>query len=326
MLNLTKKVFKSFSWGVLDIREYSTSGIGPEPSKLNPWFITGFTDAEGCFSVSIYKDSTRTLGWRVGAVFLIGLHKRDIELLKDIQVSLGGIGRIDKLAKDAYALRVNTISQMIKVIEHFDKYPLITQKQADYLIWREIIMMMQRKEHITQEGLLTIISLRASLNLGLSDSLNAVFPDVIPAPRPEVENISIPDGEWLAGFTSGEGCFFVLVGKSSTNLSGFLVQLVFQITQHSRDERLIKSLISYLDCGRLVTSSDNKVQFRVGKFSDNYEKIIKFFDNSKIRGVKLEDFNAWCSVAKLMLNQEHLTEEGINKIIKIKKGMNKGRV
>lgn len=131
-------------------------------------------------------------------------------------------------------------------------------------------MMMQRKEHLTQEGLTAILSLRASLNLGLSEGLNTAFPNVIPAHRPKVENVFIPHGEWLAGFTSGEGCFFV--SKSSTHALGFRVQLVFQITQHSRDERLMKSLISYLGCGRLVTSSYGKVQFRVEKFSDNFEK------------------------------------------------------
>nr|ATI20501.1 LAGLIDADG endonuclease [Juglanconis juglandina] len=352
--NFTKRVKHSFSWDTLGIKKYSASGVGPKPSNLSPWFITGFTDAEGCFSITVYKDSTRPLGWRVCAEFLIGLHKRDVNLLREIQVHLGGIGRIGKFSKDAYALRVNTIGQMLKIIHHFDKYPLISQKHADYLLWREIIIMMQRKEHITQEGLLTILSLRASLNLGLFEALKTAFPYIIPilrpspsggwssslSPRPpaclqgvkereergpKVEKIAIPHGEWLAGFTSGEGCFFVFVSKSLTHVSGFQVQLVFQITQHSRDERLIQSLISYLGCGKLVTSSDGKVQFRVEKFKDNYEKILKFFNNHKIRGVKLDDFKDWCIVAKLMRSGEDLTPEGVNEIVKIKAGMNKGR-
>jgi len=186
-------------------------------------------------------------------------------------------------------------------------------------------MMMQRKEHLTQEGLLAILSLRASLNLGLSESLKTAFPNIIPAQRPEVEKVVIPHGEWLAGFTSGEGCFFVFISKSTTHALGFKVQLVFQITQHSRDEVLMESLISYLYCGRLVTSSDSKVQFRVEKYSDNSEKIQTFFYSHKIRGVKREDFEDWCRVAKLMQGKEHLTQKGMDKIVKIKAGMNKGR-
>lgn len=86
----------SFTLNALGIKKYSTLRIDPKPSKLSPWFVTGFTDAEGCFSISIYKDSTRPLGWRVCAEFLLGLHKKDVGLLKEIQEYLGGIGRIGK--------------------------------------------------------------------------------------------------------------------------------------------------------------------------------------------------------------------------------------
>ena len=48
-------------------------------------------------------------------------------------------------------------------------------------------MMMLRKEHLTHKGLLAILSLRASLNLGLSESLKTAFPNIIPALRPLVE-------------------------------------------------------------------------------------------------------------------------------------------
>ena len=37
------------------------------PTKLNPWFITGFTDAEGTFTIMMDKNNKRTLGWRVQA-------------------------------------------------------------------------------------------------------------------------------------------------------------------------------------------------------------------------------------------------------------------
>ena len=61
-----------------------------------PWFITGFTDAEGCFTLTIRKASRQTLGRQVEANFIINLHKRDVELLKHIQTYFGGVGRISK--------------------------------------------------------------------------------------------------------------------------------------------------------------------------------------------------------------------------------------
>jgi hypothetical protein len=54
-------------------------------SKLNPYFITGFSDWESSFSVSIYKDKDYKTGWRVNPGFSIGLHCKDFALLSEIQ-------------------------------------------------------------------------------------------------------------------------------------------------------------------------------------------------------------------------------------------------
>lgn len=52
---------------------------------------------------------------------------------------------------------------------------------------------MQRKEHLTQEGLKKIVALKASLNLGLSDKLKEAFPNLVPSPRGKNPTISISD-------------------------------------------------------------------------------------------------------------------------------------
>jgi len=60
----------------------------------------------------------------------------------------------------------------------------------------------------------------------------------------------------VAGFTSGEGCFHPSGGiTKSRNKVGIGVELVFQITQHTRDEELLKNLITYFECGSYVVSS-----------------------------------------------------------------------
>jgi len=48
---------------------------------------------------------------------------------------------------------------------------------------------MNRKEHLSIEGLYKILSLRASMNLGLSPLLKTTFPDIIPTPRPIIESV-----------------------------------------------------------------------------------------------------------------------------------------
>ena len=45
--------------------------------KFNPLFLTGFTDAEGCFSLEIIKNIKMKLGYNVRVGFIIGLHEKD---------------------------------------------------------------------------------------------------------------------------------------------------------------------------------------------------------------------------------------------------------
>ena len=77
----------------------------PIGGSLNPWFLTGFSDAESSFSILIQPNLKYKTKWRVKAVFAIGLHKKDIYLLKIIQAYLG-VGKITKHGKDSFQLRV----------------------------------------------------------------------------------------------------------------------------------------------------------------------------------------------------------------------------
>jgi hypothetical protein len=53
--------------------------------SINPYFVTGLSDAEACFTISIIKNNERKIGWRVSHSFQITLHKRDKALLEQIQ-------------------------------------------------------------------------------------------------------------------------------------------------------------------------------------------------------------------------------------------------
>ncbi|KAG0122595.1 hypothetical protein HOY82DRAFT_619860 [Tuber indicum] len=65
---------------------------------------------------------------------------------------------------------------------------MITQKLADYLIFKEVVGILQRKEHLTPGGLEKVVALKANLNWGLSDELKAAFTNTVSVNRPLVEN------------------------------------------------------------------------------------------------------------------------------------------
>jgi len=58
-------------------RSHTTSNVR-QPTSLNPWFVSGLTDAEGSFCIIISRSSTYRLGWCVQAIFQIALHTRDL--------------------------------------------------------------------------------------------------------------------------------------------------------------------------------------------------------------------------------------------------------
>ena len=80
---------------------------------ISPWFITGFADAEGCFSILIQYNVKYKTKWRVKAIFSIGRAwppqiQKDIALLEEIQSTLG-VGKIHKQGKDSVQYRVESI-------------------------------------------------------------------------------------------------------------------------------------------------------------------------------------------------------------------------
>lgn len=65
-----------------------------------------------------------------------------------------------------------------------EKYPLISQKQSDYELFKLALDYIQQGLHLTTEGLIKILSIKASMNRGLAEGLKHAFPDIIPVARP----------------------------------------------------------------------------------------------------------------------------------------------
>lgn len=73
------------------------------------------------------------------------------------------------------------------------------------------------------------------------------------------------------------------------------------------------------------TESNNTSLLQIKNKFDIENKVIPFFNEYPILGVKRLDFEDFKKVAELVKNKEHLNVEGLNKIIKIAEGMNLDR-
>jgi hypothetical protein len=108
-------------------------------------------------------------------VFTIGLHKKDKMVLKMLQNYFSG-SKIYKISKDVLQLRIFSIKDLIKVLEHFDQFPLLTQKRVDYELFKQAVYIIKNGEHLTMDGLTKIVRIKACMNKGLSDTLKSAFP------------------------------------------------------------------------------------------------------------------------------------------------------
>lgn len=306
-----------------DLKNFSTYNSTP----VNPGVWSGLIDGEGSFSIIVDRNKTRILGWRVQLKFQIGLHSKDLNLLYLLQNYLGGIGSIHLARnRDIVNYSIDSIEDLNKLFLHLEKYPLLTQKAADLLLFKQAVKLVNDKGHLTVEGLKRIVNIKASMNLGLSDMLNSEFAGYTPFERPIInyDNV-ILDPHWISGFVSAEGNFDVRMPSTNSKL-GYRVQLRFRISQHSRDLMLMEKFVEYFGAGKVYKyGGKSAVSLTIFDFTDITNKIVPFFYQYSIVGIKLYDYLDWCKIHSLMVYRSHLTVEGINSIREIKSCMNTGR-
>ena len=339
----------------LNISQFSTflnkENLCNSTQKLDPWFITGFTDAEGSFTISISPDNRSNLKWAVQAIFTINLHKKDLKILEDFKNTLG-VGNISIISDSAISYKVKSKKELQVIIDHFDKYPLVTVKLSDFLLFKQSFEIIKKGEHLTEEGLLKILGLKTFLNQGLSEKLINAFPNIISVNRPNYMFNGIPDPFWVSGFISGDGSFYLHVNNLKSKLSEkiyFKVVLNFKVCLHIRDEEVIKGLFNYLNLNqdqfssknyisqfgekvkegiikyKFIYKTENTISLHISKFSDIENIIIPFFEKYPISGIKSLDFLDFKKVAEIVKTKGHLTPEGFKTIENINSKMNHRR-
>lgn len=327
--------YGSLSYQILNKHLYSTktttivtkepknikSFIQKDGFKLNPWFVTGFTDGDGSFAVSITKKKVG-IGWKIVPMFTIGLDLKDLDLLVQIK-DFFKTGNIYISKRGVVYYTVGSVKDIVKyIIPHFDKYLLVTQKLKDFMLFKEIVLLMEKGEHNILPGLKKVFSLKVNLNKGLSTAVKEEFPDILPTVLPEFKLPLSFNPNWLAGFITAEGSFYISLYESNKRKAGYAVSLSFSLSQHLKDIELLDRLSLFLDCGVVRRSSNRATaELIITKSSDLNQKVIPLLLKYNLSGVKLLDFERFKEVSLLIENKLHLTSEGIALIKTIKDAM-----
>ena len=302
--------------------------INHHVDKLDPNWVTGFVDAEGCFSIII--EIPNSLKWKVRTSFEINLHEKDKDILYKIK-SFFGVGAIyhrpDKKKSVYRVTNINYIKDVI--IPHFTKYPLISKKRVDFLLWSEVIKLILNKDHLTREGFLKILSHYASINRGVSKKVLEYYPNIVPVDKPV---INLPDNlnpQWVSGFVAGDGGFSIYVRPAKDYVLLEKVYCRFHIAQHIKDLELLKLFIKFFDCGVVALRSNlatPRCDFIVQDTASILDKILPHFDTYPLLNLKQEDYICFKECMTIIKLKKHLTPEGLKRIKELNLEMNSNRL
>ena len=131
---------------------------------LNAQWIVGFVDGEGCFHIGINKNQTMKLGVQVLPEFTVVQHQVDVQVLHALKNYFGcGVVRKNHGTRLCYRVRGQD-NLLHKILPFFEKHQLKTRKRVDFAKFRKVILLIQKEEHLTPEGLETIRQIKATMN------------------------------------------------------------------------------------------------------------------------------------------------------------------
>lgn len=136
---------------------------------LNNAWLSGFTDAEGCFSSSVFTSKITgkpivTVRYFIshGCEAAVRLGKDDKEFSLNLADMLNGYITYVK-SYNGYTTVVNH-GKLNKILAYLHNYPLKTKKLLSYYRWLKIYGLVKDKKHFTPEGLIIIKSIAKLIN------------------------------------------------------------------------------------------------------------------------------------------------------------------
>jgi LAGLIDADG endonuclease len=147
----------------LFLRTENAMAADNQQESLDPKWVVGFVDGEGCFHVSINRQPRMTIGWQVLPEFRVVQHSNDEAILNRLQQFFKS-GAVVVNHDTRKELRIRRLEDLNRVVVFFNEHPLQTKKQKDFQIFSEILSLIESNEHLTVDGLTKIARLCWKMN------------------------------------------------------------------------------------------------------------------------------------------------------------------
>ena len=129
------------------------------------------------------------------------------------------------------------------------------------------------------------------------------------------------EGQWIAGFVDGEGCFHVAINRNCKMVTGYQVLPEVRIVQHMKDVQILHRIRETLEMGVVRKNNGDRYEVRIRKLSE-LNKLIAFFEKYPLQTKKRRDFDLFKRVILLMNQNVHLCSKGLFEIARLAAQMN----
>ena len=152
------------------------------------WYLSGFSDGEGSFNVSLRQRPDHKLQWQTVLTFNVA--QRHITNLKLLQRYLQ-CGRLQKRSDGVhYFVVTNYIEIVEKVFPFFERFPFQSKsKIKNFALFKQIAAIVYSGEHLSPKGFMKIVELREKLNEGRGRKRKYEKQDVVDILRESSETI-----------------------------------------------------------------------------------------------------------------------------------------
>eukprot|EP00386_Alphamonas_edax_P010759 GDKI01034485.1.p1 GENE.GDKI01034485.1~~GDKI01034485.1.p1 ORF type:complete len:417 (+),score=10.30 GDKI01034485.1:42-1292(+) len=256
------------------------------PSALTRAQWTGLFDAEGCFTYR-YQDVSTGRTWVPRAI--LQMNAKEASLLASLIAICGGASAGTCLFREpnnAVQLHISNLHSLTLVEHMFSQLPFLTVKHNDFAAWRKLLVAFRNKTHLTKEGQQLLGQLVQHMN---TQRPKGQQPGIM---LPGTKEAWADDNlfrQWLSGFISGEGCFY-LTGSAPN----------FQIRLHIRDHAVLEYCAKRVGVGRAYSwPRQNAAVWKVSS-RDEIQRLRAYLDGFPPFGGKQNDYMRWCAYMDAM--------------------------
>lgn len=142
------------------------------------WYLSGFSDGEGSFNISLRKKTDYKIRWQPVLSFNVSQREKTILTLLKRYLQCGIIKKRQDGLHSYDVTNPNALHE--RVIPFFVKYRFLSStKKRNFSLFKKAVFIMYKKQHLTESGFVELLLIREKLNEGKGRTRKYNLEDVL---------------------------------------------------------------------------------------------------------------------------------------------------